>query len=364
MMSGGKFRLNQPQSEDVGDFVPDLGKWVTVDRYRRIGGSYNVQTKRGCRQSCIYCTYNQSIEGNRLRLRSPLSVVDEIEEALMKYRPKSFEFVDSVFNDPIEHSIEIMEEICRRPWRTQFTSMGLHPTRLDEKYLDLMWRTGFRSFMITPESASATMLKNYRKGFCYDDVVKAAECVNKTSFAAWWFFMVGGPGETNRTLQESLDFALKWLQKSDRRATNIAHFFVGVRAYPGTMLWNMAEKSGFVGPDVNPLTPTWYLSEELDLERALDQMLGAAAITPEIYLGFDERILEFSRLSAIFFDVFKFPTPYWQYFPVINRIGIKTGLRFMYRPKNMSGLIRNALKQQGYKGPLLWPAQTDSDVVT
>jgi radical SAM superfamily enzyme YgiQ (UPF0313 family) len=224
---------------------------------------------------------------------------------------------------------------------------------LDRKYLDLMWRAGFRSFMITPESASSTMLKNYRKGFCRDDVLRAAECVNKTCFAAWWFFMIGGPGETNQTLQESLDFALEYLQKKSRRVTNVAHFFIGVRAYPGTILWNMAIESGFVQPGSDPLVPTWYLSEELDLDRAIDQMTRAAAMSPEIYLGFDERILEFSRLAAMFFDVFKFPMPYWQHFPLVNRIGLKTGLRFMYRPNDMSGMLRNSLRRQGYKGRLL-----------
>lgn len=352
-VSGGKFQINEPDLHEFGGLTPDLGRWIDMRKYQQIGASYNVQTKRGCRQSCIYCTYNQSIEGNRLRLRSPSDVVDEIEEALFKYRPKAFEFVDSVFNDPVEHSIEIIEEIIRRPWRAEFTAMGLHPRSLDKKYLDLMWRAGFRSFMITPESASDIMLKNYRKGFFKDEVLRAADTVSRTFFAAWWFFMIGGPGETNQTLQESLDFALEYLQKKGRPVTNVAHFFVGVRLYPGTKLWQMAIDSGFVKPESDPVENLWYLSEDLDLDVAVKQMKDAASLCPEIYLGFDERILKFSKFAALLFDTFKFPRPYWRHFRAANHVGLKTGLRFMYRPKDMAGMLRNSLIRQGYRGRLV-----------
>ncbi|MBM3300750.1 MAG: radical SAM protein [Deltaproteobacteria bacterium] len=352
----GTFHLTQPQFLDFKSSRPDLGRWVDTRPYQKIGSAYNIQTKRGCRQKCIYCTYNQSLEGNRLRLRSPVDVVDEVEEVLLKYRPKTFEFVDSVFNDPVEHSVQILEEIARRPWKADFTAMGVHPRNLNDEYLGLMWRAGFRSFMITPESASDKMLRSYQKGFTVDDVVGAAEAINRTSFAAWWFFMIGGPGETNATLKESLDFALKYLQKNRRPATHVAHYFVGVRIYPGTQLWERALREGFVNSTADPLQNVWYLSEELDLDRAVDQMTRAAALCPEIYLGFDERILAFSRAAALFFELFRFPRPYWQYFRSANRFGLTTGLRFMYRPPDIPRMIKEALRRQGYHGHLVQDA--------
>ncbi|MGD9819110.1 MAG: radical SAM protein, partial [Desulfomonilaceae bacterium] len=203
-----KFHITNPKHVDFRTPSPDIGRWIDTFPYQQIGSAYNVQTKRGCRQSCIYCTYNQSLEGNKLRLRPPVEVVDELEETYYKYKPKSFEFVDSVFNDPIVHSKAILEEIISRPWKAEFTAMGVHPKGIDDEYLNLMWRAGFRSFMITPESVSDVMLKNYWKSFLKDDIIKAAEAINRTSFAAWWFFMIGGPGETNDTVQESLDFTV------------------------------------------------------------------------------------------------------------------------------------------------------------
>jgi len=352
-IKGGVFHITEPRLMDFRVGAPDLGRWLDMRPYQKIGSSYNIQTKRGCRQRCIYCTYNQSLEGNMLRLRPPEAVVDEIEEALFKYKPHSFEFVDSVFNDPLDHSVAILEEIVRRPWRAHFTAMGVHPRNLDREYLKLMWRAGFRSFMITPESAAEKMLRSYKKGFGIDDVAKAAEAINRTSFAAWWFFMIGGPGESNDTLKESLNFALKYLQKNGRPVTNVAHFFLGVRVYPGTQLWDIALDEGFVRSRTDPLETQWYLSEDLDLKRAVNQMTHAASSCPEVYLGFDERILVFSRAAAVFFDLFRFRRPYWRYFRAANQFGLATGLRFIYRPPDMAGMVKDALKRQGYRGRLI-----------
>ena len=40
--------------------------------------------------------------------------------------------------------------------------------------------------------------------------------------------MIGGPGETNETLQSSLDFVLNNLRKNGRAVTHVAQFFIGV----------------------------------------------------------------------------------------------------------------------------------------
>jgi radical SAM superfamily enzyme YgiQ (UPF0313 family) len=349
-LEGNEFHFTAQTYAQFQKRRPAIGKWIPMAPYLKIGGSYNIQSRRGCRQRCIYCTYNQSLEGSKLRFRPPVEVVDEIEEVLLKYRPDTFEFVDSVFNDPKEHTIEILEEICRRPWKADFTAMGVSPRGLDRPFLDLMWRAGFRSFMITPESASATMIESYRKGFSLDEVVSAAECVAQTKFAAWWFFMIGGPGETNATLQESLDFAAKYLQKKSSQATNVAHFFTGVRVYPGTKLWEIAVRDGFIPNNPDPLELLWYVSDQLDLDRAVDQMIRAASACPEVYLGFDERILVFSRAAALFFNLFRFPKPYWQYFRSVNAFGLKSGLRFMFRPADIAQMVRATLERQRDRG--------------
>jgi len=296
-----------------------------------------------------------------MRLRPPSDVVDEIEEALHRYSQNSFEFVDAVFNDPLEHSVALLEEIIRRPWKAEFTAMGVSPRHLDHNYLDLMWKAGFRSLMITPESASEKMLGSYGKGFCREDIVKAAEVVGKSSFAAWWFFLIGGPGETNETLQESLDFVQTHLVKRGRSVTNVANFFMGVRLYPGTMLWDTALDEGQISADADPLRMLWYMSRELDLDRAIRQMLDAASRCPEIYLGFHEWVLALSREAATVFKLLRLPRPYWRHFPAIRRVAMNLSrLLETYRASVIAPRIRAALEKQQFAGETAIPRISQS----
>ncbi|NLI80999.1 MAG: radical SAM protein [Deltaproteobacteria bacterium] len=349
----GEFSMTPPVLRDFPSVDAQLGRWIDMKPYMRMGSSYTIQTKRGCLLQCIYCTYNQVLEGRNLRLRSPVEVVDELEEALLKYRPESFEFVDSVFNRPYDHCMEILEEIVRRPWKARFTAMGVHPVRLDAPFLDLMWRAGFRSFMITPESASETMIRSYRKGFHKDDLVQAAEAVRKTGFTVMWFFLVGGPGETNRTLQETLDFNFRHLRMVKRPPYNMSNFYLGVRLYPGTEMWRIAMEEGFVTDRSDPLDSLWYVSEGLDLTRAVRQMVDAASLCPEIVLGFDEQFLALSWIVSRVGGLFRMAKPYWRHTWGLNQLLIKTGFRFPSGPPPMVARIRESLRRQGYKGPLL-----------
>ena len=146
----------------------------------------------------------------------------------------------------------ILEEILRRTWKASFTAMGLSPKGLDKEFLALMWRAGFRSFWISPESASETMINNYRKSFTLDDLVGAAQATNRTAFAVMWCFLIGGPGETNQTLQESLDFTLRFLRHKHNPPYYLANFFVGIRLYPGTDLWATALEQGLLKEKLGP----------------------------------------------------------------------------------------------------------------
>src|SRR5258706_13422448 len=67
----------------------------------------------------------------------------------------------------------------------------------------------YRSLGITAESASDPVLEKLEKGFNVAKVREVAARVEKHSIKALWIFLVGGPGETRQTVEETLSFA-KW----------------------------------------------------------------------------------------------------------------------------------------------------------
>jgi hypothetical protein len=346
LLQNGRFHLTPPDFPPFQFGAPEVGHWVDMEPYERLGGSYNVQTKRGCPNRCIYCTYNSRLEGHRLRMRDPREVVDEIEEAVLKHSPHIVEFVDSVFNNPAEHALAILEEIIRRPWKVEFTTMGIQPPHLDREMLNLMWQAGFRSFMITPESASDKMLTSYHKGFNRDSVIQAAEALGHTRFSVWWCFLLGGPGETHATIQESLDFCHQYLHLHSGTARHVAQLFFGVRLYPGTDLWRSALREGIIAPDADPIQSLWYVSHELNVAQALDQMEAAATVCPEIMLGYDEGYLLFSNLAAGLCRLLGEQPPYWRLVRKVNRFALKLGIRFTTRPTSLAQRIEDVLRRQ------------------
>jgi radical SAM superfamily enzyme YgiQ (UPF0313 family) len=349
----GKFHLTPPRLASFPLIRPDLATWVDLQPYRRMGSSYLVQTKRGCSHRCIYCTYSQLLEGHRFRLREPREVVDELEEAYYRHRPDSFEFVDSTFNDPLDHCREILEEIVRRPWHANFSAMGMSPKHLNDRFLKLLWRAGFRSFMTSPESAAATMIRNYQKSFAVDDVIRAAEAINLSRFKVMWYFLIGGPGEDNQTLQETLDFVASYLHRQRRPPYHLAHFYLGVRTYPGTRLWEIATQEGFIPQDHNPLQQLWYLSEELDLDLAVRQLNNAACRYPEVILGSAEKYLSVSKYLAFLGNLFRWPKPYLYQVWWLNKLLVMSRLRSRFQFWDAAVRLRLSLKDQGYRGPLL-----------
>ncbi len=349
----GSFRLNPPERPWVRPGASRLHRWVPMAPYRAMGCSYPVQTKRGCRHRCVYCVYNGILEGHGLIPRDPVEVVDELEEVHHRVRPDTFIFVDAVFNDPVDHSAAILEEILRRPWKARFTAMGVSPRGLTRDRLDLMWRAGFRSFMSSPDTASGAVLESYRKGFSIDDLAHAVEALNRTRFTVFWYFLLGGPGETTGTVQESFDFVVDRLDPGRRPPYHMAFFFLGIRVHPHTPVADLALEQGLIGEESDPLYPLWYVSPDLDLETALEGLDRLSRTRDWIVPGTLERYFPWTRWLKVVGRFLPLPKPYWRhtwgYARLMRRLGIDTSLR----PAAAASAVRSALERQkdGAGGP-------------
>src|SRR5438105_2656962 len=113
---------------------PSLHRWIDLARYQRHGGTIPIQTKRGCVYKCIYCTY-RNVEGWGYRTRHPELVADEIQELKMKARIRHFDFVDSTFNSPPGHALQVCEAITRRRLRVQLDTTNFTPAAASSELL-------------------------------------------------------------------------------------------------------------------------------------------------------------------------------------------------------------------------------------
>ena len=236
--------------------------------------SYPIQTKRGCSHRCIYCTYN-CIEGYHYRTRLPAHIADEIEQTAERLGPVTFEFVDSTFNDPPGHAEAICRELAKRSLGLRLRTMGINPCNASPELFELMLSSGFAQIDCTPDTASPAMLSSLRKNFTLADLTKTARLVREFDMPTMWFFIFGGPGETEETIRESFEFIDSWVSGKD-----MVHMTCGLRVYPGTDLHLSALKEKIVHPG-DPLTDArFYVSKELGREKLISLIKEAALARP------------------------------------------------------------------------------------
>jgi len=229
------------------DFQPYSGK-----------GVYSIQTKRGCAFQCLYCSY-PLLEGKQYRLRTPSSIVAEIEEAVLRLGTGvTFEFVDSTFNEPKGYAEEICRELIRRKIKVRMRTMGINPRNTSKELFGLMKEAGFAQIDVTPDSASPSIIRNLHKGFTLEDIQRTANLINEFDIPSMWFFLFGGPGENRETFNETVSFIDRCINPND-----LVYMSGGLRIYPGTPLYEIALTEGIISASDNLLNPSvFYFSRD------------------------------------------------------------------------------------------------------
>ena len=308
-------RLVPPGGDGRMDTLPEtrLQDWIDIGAYQRHGATVPIQTKRGCVFKCVYCTY-LNVEGWGYRLREPESVADEIASLLHDRGVRRFEFVDSTFNSPPRHAIGVCEAIIRRGLRVHLDTTNFTPASATPDLLAAMRPAGFRWLGITAESASDAVLARLDKGFDADQVRSVAERVERAGMKVLWIFLVGGPGETPETLEETLRFAHWRLSRGDA-----VYLTVGLRIYPGTTLERIAADEGVIEAGDPLLTPAFYFSPGLDQHAAVTRLRAFAEAHPRFMFSADSRSSLLPRLTRLA-SLLRLPGPHWRYMGVFQRL--------------------------------------------
>jgi len=291
--------------------------WIDWTRYRRHGGTFAIQTKRGCPMPCNYCTY-PDIEGRKFRRRAVEDVVDEIEAVQRTIAPRTFEFVDSTFNLPEAHALGICEEILRRGLKVNLTTMGINPCHTSAALFTLMKRAGFNSMMITPEAGNDAMLRNLDKGFDMQAVRRTAALARASGLHSTWFFMLGGPGETRATVNETLRFVERELH--DRNFLSV--FMTGIRMLPGTRLAH-----AHAAPGTDLAQPVFYFSPRVSEAWMLQRVNQTIRHQPNVVHAAEGGGSGYERLLHRVLYWLGVAPPYWRFLPQLLGFPLLHALR-------------------------------------
>jgi len=237
-----------------------------LEFYLHSGNIASIQTKRGCTYKCVYCTY-PVLEGAELRRRDPKTVVDDMVLLRDQYKTKYVFFVDSVFNDDDGAYLEVISEMERRDFSMPWTAF-IKPGGLTDEIIERMKKTGFAAAEVGTDAACDTTLKKLGKSFTFSDVIASNDLLVRHGIATSHFFMFGGPGETEETVEEGIRNILS-LQKC------VAFIFMGIRILPNTPLARLAVMEKLIAPDDGLLKPVYYISPTVD-KKWLEETLTKA----------------------------------------------------------------------------------------
>jgi radical SAM superfamily enzyme YgiQ (UPF0313 family) len=292
-----------------------MGDWVDWRPYERAGGAWAIHTKRGCPLECLYCNYPM-MEGRHLRQRNASEVVDEIEKVSATVGPRTFEFVDATFNVPESHARAICEEVIRRKLRVKLSAVGINPLTLSEDLFTLMKEAGFISVVITPDSASPAMLCNLRKGFSIGHVRNAARWARASGLCCTWFFLFGGPGETNATAEETVSFVEEHLNCKKF----LTVMMTGLRILPGTDLAKHAVAAGYLEAGYDLCDPMFYFSPDLDEKWLIERINRAIGRCPSIVHAAEENRSLIERWFNRALYWLGTAPPYYRLLPMLLRL--------------------------------------------
>lgn len=239
--------------------------FVDNPTYFNRGGQCGLETKRGCNRHCIYCA-DPLAKGNRLRLRKPVEVADEVESLLLQ-GIDVLHICDSEFNVPKNHAHAVCEEFNRRSlgdkihWYTYML-----PSPFDAELAEVMARAGCVGIDFTGDSACESMLRTYQQQHRRENLAAAVKLCRKNGITVMIDLLLGGPGETPQTICETIDFIKKI-------GPDCAGAALGMRVYPRTAMQTILSdevregKEGnihrkYSGP-IDLLKPTFYISKAL-----------------------------------------------------------------------------------------------------
>ncbi|NWG02523.1 MAG: radical SAM protein [Syntrophaceae bacterium] len=231
---------------------PDRALFETR-RYLEEGGMANIQTKRGCPFSCVYCTY-PLLEGKEIRTRKTEEVIEEIRQ-LVEEGVDYIYFVDDIFNYPPSYTEALCREMVQRKFNVKWSAF-VNPSFLTGSLLNWMKEAGCEGIEFGTDSGSPQMLENYKKSFTQEDIIRSSNICSKLNVNYCHYLLFGGPGENEETIEESF----RLMDQLDPTAI-IA--MLGIRIYPGTEMEQISLSQGVIQQDALLIYPHFYISPEL-----------------------------------------------------------------------------------------------------
>ncbi len=191
-------------------------------KYKR---SISISSTRGCAYACRFC--RKSFKEYGYRWRSVDNVIAEIKMLKKKYNIDFINFNDDLFILQKKRAMEFCEKYKASGLNIEWSALS-RVNVVDEELLKAMGDAGCIRVAYGIESGSQKILDEMNKMVKIEQAKTAVSLTRKAGMFANCTFIVGMPGETEETIQETVDFC---------KELGIPATLFYMNAYPGTSVF-------------------------------------------------------------------------------------------------------------------------------
>jgi radical SAM superfamily enzyme YgiQ (UPF0313 family) len=229
------------------------------------GGKYApIMTSRGCVWRCLYCHISTEKEdiGN-LRTHSIDRVINEVDKLKSLGIERLFFEDDSLFAKK-DRAKEIFEKIQSKDISISnvngvnlidFYIKDKGGWKVDYKFINTLKKAGFKQMVFPAESGNQRILDKYASGkvrLDKMDLPKLMDALTKEGILSPANMIIGFPDETEKEIKNSLELAKRLRDSGAPYVT----FFIPI-PFPGSRLYDLAIREGYLKEDFNPDIMNW-----------------------------------------------------------------------------------------------------------
>ncbi len=241
----------RPFINNLNDLPLPMHELLPLQKYRMpmIKGPFTfIVTSRGCPAACTYCIKHVSYQFSA-RVRSPENIMEELWK-LKNLGMNNIHMYADLFTVNRDQVIGLCKLMIEQKINIRWTCNS-RVDYVDEEMLNLMAQAGCWLISWGIESGNEQILKHARKGAYPEKAMSSLTQARKAGIKNWGYFIIGLPGETEATIQETIAF-------SKKLPLDIALFHVAA-PYPGTPFFFEVVKNGWFRPGTR-----W---EQVDMDK-------------------------------------------------------------------------------------------------
>ena len=200
-VEGGELRRTGKASED-NSLDENVVDWLAF-RGEDLGPTIQTRTARSCAFKCSFCNYPG--RAGALTLASLDVIERELDSMLAVGNVQNVVFIDDTFNVPFPRFKELCRMMIRKKYPFNWFSY-FRCSNSDEEAVELMAESGCKGVFLGIESGSPRILTNMNKAATIEKYARGIEMLRRHRILTFGSFIIGFPGETEETVQETIDF--------------------------------------------------------------------------------------------------------------------------------------------------------------